>query len=503
MLYSLRSFFQRRPIAVDLAVFVAGCLYPLAFSPFGLWPFAVGALAVLALATRNAGVGRGSWRFYIFSVGLYGVGVSWFYVSIHEHGGASAVLAGALVLGFVLSISLLTLVYGWLYMRFVRPAPLGLLLGFPLMWLLREWTTTWLFTGFPWLLAGYSPIDTWLAGYAPLLGVLGVGLIVTLQASFIAWALVRPNQRRLAACAGVLVLIWGAGWASSKIRFVTPTGQYITVSLVQGDIDQDLKWRPEMVGPIIDKYLALTRTQWGSDLIVWPEASITLFRRQAASLLQELGELGKRTGTTLILGLPQRSPDGHFLNTAIAVGDGHGTYIKRHLVPFGEYMPFAKVLRGLINFFDLPMSYNEPGPAEQAPLHAGNLILSLSICYEVVFPELVRNTVKNPDLFITISNDSWFGHSIGPWQHFQMARMRALENGRYMVRDTNNGVTGIIDEHGKVVAELPRFEAGVLRGEVAEFTGRTPWSRFGERPLLGITAFFLILMLLARLLRRV
>lgn len=500
MFESLRLFRKQHPAATDLLTLLAGGLYPLAFSPFDWWPIAIAALAALVFAVAQAGVWRGAWRFYLFAVGMYGVGVSWIYVSIHEHGGAGVLLAGFLVAAFVLSFSLFSFIHGWLYMRFVRTAPFGLTLGFAVSWLLREWTFTWVLTGFPWLFAGYAPIDTWLGGgYAPLAGVLGVGFLVALQGSLIAGILEVPSRRNMTASAIVIAMIWLGGWGASLIHFVTPTGKSITVSAVQGDIDQNEKWLPSMVRPIIEKYLSLTRKEWGRDLVVWPEAAITLLRSQAADLLQQLNAIGKRTGTTLVLGLPQRSPDGRFYNTAIALGDGSGTYIKRHLVPFGEYVPFSKELRGLITFFNLPMSDDEPGPPQQAPLYAGKLALSLSICYEVVYPNLVRTTVKHPDLFITISNDSWFGHSIGPWQQFEMARMRALENGRYMVMDTNNGVTAIIDQRGKVIRELPQFEAGVLRGRVLEFKGRTPFSRYGQGPLLILAALVLTGLLVAKL----
>ena len=174
-------------------------------------------------------------------------------------------------------------------------------------------------------------------------------------------------------------------------------------------------------------------------------------------------------------------------------GNGSGTYHKRRLVPFGEYVPLESLLRGVIQFFDLPMSHNVAGPAGQAPLFVGELPLSLSICYEVVYPDLVRATVADPALFVTISNDTWFGTSIGPWQHLQMARMRALENGRYMVRATNNGVTAVIDDRGRIQAQLPQFEPGVLRGEVRVMEGTTLYNRTGQLPWLILIAGMILL----------
>jgi len=182
----------------------------------------------------------------------------------------------------------------------------------------------------------------------------------------------------------------------------------------------------------------------------------------------------------------------------VALGKGEGQYIKRRLVPFGEYVPLEGLIRGVIQFFDLPMSRNRPGPWSQPALTAGGLRLSTSICYEVVYPDLVRDTVAEPDLLITVSNDTWFGESIGPWQHLQMARMRALENGRAMARATNNGITALIDHRGRIVSTLPRFEQGILRGELEVRSGRTLFHRFGSYPVLGLSlilvtlAFFLL-----------
>ncbi|MEX2488040.1 MAG: apolipoprotein N-acyltransferase, partial [Pseudomonadales bacterium] len=283
---------------------------------------------------------------------------------------------------------------------------------------------------------------------------------------------------------GALAGIWLGGYGMSKLQFVHPAGEHVSVSLVQGNVDQATKWQRNMVNPILNRYTDLTRHEWGRDLIVWPEAAITLFRENAGSFLDDLGARARSEGTTVLLGIPDRDDAGNYQNTAIALGAGEGSYSKRRLVPFGEYVPMESVLRGTIQFFDLPMSRNRPGPDDQLPLFAGRHRLSLSICYEVVYPELVRTTVDDPDLLVTISNDTWFGRSIGPEQHLQMAQMRALENGRYMVRGTNNGITAVVDHKGLITARLPRFEQGVLRSEAKILEGKTPYSRWGSWPLL-------------------
>ncbi|MCB1691280.1 MAG: apolipoprotein N-acyltransferase [Pseudomonadales bacterium] len=483
-----------RPILVDAVAAAGGCLFPFSLAPFEEWPLGILSMVLLVIALDGASLRRGLLRFYLFSVGMYGVGTSWIFVSIHEHGGAGVALAGLLVVLFVAGISLVALLPAWLWLRFVRPLPLGVLAGFPVMWLAKEWMFTWLLTGFPWLFAGYGHLDTWLAGYVPIVGVMGVSFLVAAQASAIACATLgrRPVDALVAVVLGGLICIGGYVWR--QVQFVPLSSRVLTVSVVQGNIDQDTKWLRSMVAPILNTYLDLSKAEWGRDLIVWPEASITVFRASAVDLLDDLDVRGKATGSTLVLGIPDRDEQGHFLNTAVAVGEGYGQYKKRRLVPFGEYVPLESWLRGLIRFFDLPMSHAIPGPADQLPMVAAGMRLSVSICYEVVYPELVRTSVTDPGLLITISNDTWFGHSIGPLQHLEMAQARALENGRYLVRGTNNGVTAIVDPLGRVVARLPQFEKGVLRGEVRQMTGTTPFVRWGSWPVLAFAALLLVVM---------
>ena len=255
---------------------------------------------------------------------------------------------------------------------------------------------------------------------------------------------------------------------------------------------QATKWLPENRLPIIQQYRSLSEPHWGVDLILWPEAAITVFEHQAGELLARLDERGKAEGSALVLGLPAVEPladgDYAFLNTAIGLGLAEGRYVKRRLVPFGEYVPLEDVLRGLIQFFDLPMSHAVSGDAEQPPLQLGFGTAVMAICYEVVYPQLVREEV---DVLLTISNDTWFGASIGPEQHLAIARMRALENGRWLLRATNNGITAIVDEQGRVQARLPQFEAGVLQGSFQIMQGRTPFNRWGTYPLY---AFLLVLL---------
>jgi apolipoprotein N-acyltransferase len=319
-------------------------------------------------------------------------------------------------------------------------------------------------------------------------GIYALGFIVALSSAALAmWY--TPKQARSAINSPliptvIVLLLWGIGGLLRSVDWVQPRGEPLTVALVQADIPQSVKWDPENFRNTLDAYRELSAPLWQhNDIVFWPEAAIPAFYNNVRDYLDDQAQLAARYGHTLITGVPSRAPNGGAYNSAIALGNGAGLYHKQHLVPFGEYVPLEQVLRGAIQFFDLPMSDFASGPSAQPPLRAGTVTFAPYICYEVVYGDLVRHA--RADVLLTLSNDAWFGHSIGPLQHLQMAQMRALELGRYMVRATGNGVTALIDEHGQITARVPQFERTVLTGKVQAFTGLTPYARYGSWPILG------------------
>ena len=466
---------------------MAGALIPLSLAPFNFWPCVFIAPVLLYWTTERCSISRVMIRFYLFNIALFGFGISWIFVPIHVYGGAPVLLAGFLVALFVVAYAVVCLPLAYIYARFFRYEWWVSALSFCALWVLQEWFRSWFLTGLGWLFAGYGVMETPLSSYAPIVGVFGLSLIVLVCAMSLYQSMIRRNLLFV-----IPVILLAATFALQQIAF-TKTDHKITVSLVQGNVDQHSKWLVGNRIPIINRYLDATEDEWGRDLIVWPEAALTLFHEQASPYLDIIDLRAKRAGSTLLLGIPDRDAQGGFQNTVIALGEGEGQYVKQRLVPFGEYVPLENYLRGLIQLFDLPMSRNKAGDGDQSPLSAGSYTLSTSICYEVVYPDLVRAMVRDPDLLVTVSNDTWFGHSIGPWQHLQMARMRALENGRAMARATNNGVTALIDHRGNVLASLPQFEQGVLRGELEIRQGRTPFQRFGSLPTVLLCLLAVIL----------
>ena len=475
--------------AAAAAALIGGALLPLALAPFAIWPVLL--VSAGALFWLLAGVETGKrafWLGWLFGVGKYGVGASWIYVSIHVYGAAAPPLAAALVALFVAGMALFSGVLGWGFHRLAgRRANLPAAFAFAALWTVSEWLLTWFLTGFPWLFAGYAFLDTPLAGLGPVGGVLLMSFAAVLSAATLVAA------RRQPAVLAIPAGIWLAAWGLQSITWTQP-GAARSVALAQGNLAQETKWTPEGVPLAMARYRDLSATAQDSDILVWPEAAIPSFRHRMAGFVDAVD---RGTAGDLVLGIFVRgaATEGDVVYHNGAVSTGGGVYRKRRLVPFGDYVPLESLLRGAIAFFDLPMSRTAPGDQEQPLLHAGGIRLAMAICYEIAYPVAVADHGRGADALVTISNDTWFGASIGPLQHLQIARMRALENGRYLLRATNNGVTAIVDPHGVVVARLPQFEPGVLRGEIRAMAGATP---FGQWPHLS-TMLALLVSLLAGL----
>ena len=473
----------------NLLAVAAGALTSLALAPFDIWPLALIAVGLFYLGLRELGPRQALGRGWCYGFGLYGAGTSWIYVSINTYGGASPLLATLLLVAFFAAIAWFFALPAWLWARWLRrsEAPLADALCFAALWVLQEAFRGWFLTGFPWLYSGYSQLDGPLAGLAPVGGVWLISFVLALSAALLCnLHRLRARPSFLAAGAALLLAPWAIGLALKDHAWTSPAGAPLKVAALQGNVEQDLKWDPAHIDAQLALYRDMSLTSKPVDLLVWPETAVPILKDQAQGYIDMMGRFASDRHGALITGVPVRQVEQgqrRYYNGITVSGEGEGTYLKQKLVPFGEYVPLQDMLRGVIAFFDLPMSDFARGPADQAMLQAKGYKIAPYICYEVVYPEFAASLAARSDILLTISNDTWFGTSIGPLQHLQMAQMRALEAGRWMIRATNNGVTGLIDPFGRITAQVPQFERAILYGEVVPMQQLTPYLQWRSWPL--------------------
>ena len=462
----------------------AGVLTTLSAAPFALWWLGPVAVALVYFGIHALTPAQAALRGWCYGVGLFGSGVSWVFVAIHDYGYTGTPLALFLTGLFVASLALFFAAPFWVYRRVTGPRLA--FFSFAGVWVLSEWLRTWLFTGFPWLLLGTSQVESPLAAWAPIGGVYLLSLITALTGT-LSIELLRHRWW----AAALVAAIWLAPLALPT-QWTSPSGEPLRVALLQGNLDQAIKWTPDGQSEAANIYTVLTLAQSNDlDLVVWPEAALPMFEREARPILERVHS-NLAPDTALLTGILQRD-GGDYYNSVIGLGAAEGEYRKARLVPFGEYLPLDRLLAGTIAFFDLPMPTMTPGPEAQGPIHAAGTTIGNAICYEIIYADRVAEQARGAELLLTVSNDTWFGRSIGPQQHLQMARLRALENGRYLIRATSNGVTAIVDPQGRVTALAPQFQTTSLRGEALPMAGYTPFTRTGSWPTWLLAALLVLL----------
>ena len=471
------------PAHASLAAFLLGAATVLGFAPAGLAPLPVLTAAGLLWLWQGAAAPRRAAALgFAFGLGLFLAGVSWVYVSLHQFGAMPAPLAAIATLLFCAFLALFPALVGYLQARSGRPLADRQLLLIPALWVLAEWVRDWIFTGFPWLTLGYSQAASPLGAYATLIGVFGVSWLVWLCAGLLL-ALARGGRR--AAALAALALLAGAGYALREIEWTQPQGAPVTVSLLQGNIPQEMKWDEARYASTIQLYRRMTADS-AARLTVLPETAIPRFLDALdPELLRTLAATARSHGGDLIIGLPVRDGPGRYYNSVLGLGtSATQRYDKTHLVPFGEFIPpgFGWVLAVL----QIPLSDFSRGSAAQAPLALAGQKIAVNICYEDAFGEEIIRALPEATLLVNVSNVAWFGDSLAPHQHLQIAQLRALETGRTMLRATNTGMTAIIDHHGNIAAALPEFTRGALNGSAQGRSGATPYVRWGNAPVMAL-----------------
>lgn len=486
---------DKHPRICFLLFVLCGAIGVLSFAPFEVRLLLPVGLAFLFFHLYCMSPKRGFKAGYAYGLGMMGVGVSWMQVSLAQFGEVNELLAAVYTLGFIAFVALYFGLAGWLIAWLSgRRAVVGLILVTPAVWVLVEWIRGWFLTGFPWLVTGYAMIDTPLAGYGPVLGVYGISWITALLAGFLALiALEKTPNRLIMVSAAMLLFLVGA--ALQRVQWSESAGEPIKVAIVQANIEQKFKWNSKHFGKTVNKHLELTRKNRDADLIIWPETAVSAFEHSVRSfLLDPLEKEALKNKTEMLIGMPVMGEKSErYYNAMRNLGGEGGAYFKRHLVPFGEYAPFRSVLKPFVDSLGVPMSDFMPGDAEKPLLKINGHLAGISICYEDAFGEEMIQAMPEAAFLINASNDGWFGDTFAPYQHLEIARMRAVESSRYLIRSTNTGVSAVIEPGGKVVAQAPMFEQAVLNAEVTPLTGATIYSRVGNWLIVSILSLLLLL----------
>jgi apolipoprotein N-acyltransferase len=482
--------------ALALGIFaplVAGAACVAGFAPFYAWPIPIFAIAVLLYAwSLSATPRQAALSGFAFGLGFFLAGVSWVYVSLHDFGSMPAVLAALATFAFCAYLALFPAGAGWAAVR-LAGARTGTRIALGAATLVAfEWLRGWLFTGFPWLNLGTSQVPASpLAGFAPVVGAYGTSLAVTGAAALgAAMASSRAWSRGRAFLLASLVGLFVVGGALRAVAWTQPAGPPVAVALLQGNVAQDIKWREDVRPRILDQYARMIIAA-EAPIVIIPETALpALLDQLPAEYLAGLREHARARGKHILLGTVERNPRGgevDYYNSLVSLAEpGMPAYRKRHLVPFGEYIPpgFGWILAVL----KIPMSDFARGSARQPLIAAAGVPLGVAICYEDIFGEEVIDALPGAQLLVNVSNDAWFGRSFAAEQHLQASQMRALETGRWMVRSTNTGVTAAIDPSGQVTSRLPQFSTGTLTEKVEPRAGMTPYARFGNLPALALVA---------------
>jgi len=492
---------RRKKIVVDSLCFTLGLFIPLAFSPFSLHWLIFPVFSAYLLLCLKITPRRGFWRGYLFGLGQFCWGLAWLTNSFELYSNipffATLVLYVLLLSYLALYPALATFLAIWLSQK---RNGLFLFCAFPFTWLLTDWARGIVLSGFPWLSVGHSQTDSWLVGYIPLIGSTGVGYVAILCSGLLVYLWKKPQRWKTTTIA--LISIWVAAIILNQIDWHNPNSKEIKVTALQGNINAGIKWKPEQLQSLRNWYSAQTRQNTDSQIVVWPETALPSFLHKETDFLNTLRKQVESHGTKVLLGLIVIDFKSQtYTNSAISLGGER--YDKHHLVPIGEYFPFGDFPDWLKQYLFFPVSSIMSGAKTQPPLRIGDALISTSICFEIIFPEEVRKNLPEANLLVNISDDSIFKNTLEPFQNHQIARIRAIESARYLVRSVNTGITSIIDHKGNEIATTTLGKKAQVSAIVKLLTGHTPYTKFGDMLILLIALGFLLISLTVKKYRKV
>lgn len=479
----------QQPIVAYALAFGLGALTVLGYAPFNYFLLPVFTLAALIiLVTGQTSAKKAMLSAFAFGLGKFGLGVSWIYISLHSYGGMQPVAAALATFLFCAYLAIFPALFGLVCWRCRHSGYSFYLLFVPGAWVAFEWLRGTFLTGFPWLAMGYSQVaESFLAGYAPVLGMYGVSAFVAVSAAMLIKLQSVHGYQKIVPVAAILS-VWGIGGLLQEIQWTSPSSVPFRVALLQGNVPQNMKWRPDHLKATLDKYFSMVeRSQ--AQLVVMPETALPLFEDQVPEeYANKLSSLMRAKRADLIIGVVERASDGgnvRYYNSAVSTGvSPRYTYRKQHLVPFGEYIPAKPLFGWVLNLLHIPLADMSFGETSQPAFQLAVGKVAINICFEDVFGEEIIQSAAGVNLLVNLSNLAWFGNSLALPQHLQISQMRALETGKYMLRATNTGITAIIDEHGHVIKQANPVETAILTGMAQGFTGRTPYVFLGNSVIL-------------------
>lgn len=471
--------------------FIAGLILPLSFAPFHIPGIAIFSIAILyaQLIRRKA---QPFLTGLVFGLGYFGLGISWVFVSMHEYGHLNYLLSFLITTGFLIYLSLFIACISSLFVKLTTVKFINHNAGlFSALWTLGEYARATLFTGFPWLLLGFGQFDTSAKYLLPIIGSYGVSFFTCIAATLLVQAINHTGLRSFFILSCFVLLLVFPSFLTHK-QWTHKESKLISIGVIQANLAMRDKWDEHLFWHLLKQYHNETVKLLGTDLIVMPESAIPVPRHFVADFLNKMHRQAKLAHSTIILGIPQASKKNEFnyFNALISLGNGHGVYLKQHLVPFGEYIP--KILLKISELLALPAVNLIPGLKNQTLVKVQHHAIATLICYELAYGDLLRQQLPQAKWIVSISDDGWFGHSLAMYQQLQIAQVRSMETGRYQVIANNDGLSSVINDQGEIIAMLPAFHSGILKTQLSPISGVTPWVVLGDKPIILI-CFFIVL----------
>lgn len=481
--------------ASTLRSFFAGLLVPCGFAPIHMPGLAILGVALL-FAQLNQQTDKKSFATgFAFGLGFFGLGVSWIYVSIHQYGHLNFILSGLITLLFIAYLALFPAFVAMLYKILAIKSLLFNCFLFSALWCLSEYLRATFLSGFPWLLLGVGQFDTPLKYLLPIVGVFGVSFITCLAATCLAASTQTQRVRRypwIIACVAIVLmpsLLKNQEWTTKQ-------STDISVGIIQANLSMRDKWDERLFWQLLQHYETEVLALIGKkQLIVMPESAIPVPKNYVTDFLENMDQRAKQEGSAILLGIPQptTTDDTAYYNTLSSLGNAQGSYLKQHLVPFGEFIP--RPFQALGEWMGIPAANMMPSKKPQSLVYVQNHPIASLICYEVAYPQILRNQLPLAEWIVSISDDGWFGHSLAVYQQLQMSQVLSMQTGRFQIVANNDGLSSIIDTQGEIIDSLPVFSAGILNGSISPFIGSSPWVYLGDSPLLFISLLIVLVAL--------